>query len=149
MKTPSGFRALLWALAALALALGLDPVSARQKRPSRRPAPAVTLKRADGAVLAGAVPALPDSQGTVPLARNPGPALPPGSPIADRTTIAPFAIPGDTSGEASERAKVMNVPRAGLIMTGPLPKGFHLELVPRTGAHLLVRDSSLVRPRSH
>ena len=144
MKTPSGFRALLWALAALVLAFGLDSVAAKPKRHSRRPAPPVTLKRVDGAVTA-----LPDSQRTGPLARNPGPVLPPGSPIADRTTIAPFPIPGDTSRAASERAKVMNMPRAGFTLTAPLPTGMRVIIDARTGKPMLIADSLMARPRSH
>jgi len=56
------------------------------------------------------------------VAPNPGPLLPPGSPIANRYTIAPGPIPGDLGGEASQRMKVMNVPRRGsVILLSPLP----------------------------
>jgi protein TonB len=46
-------------------------------------------------------------------APTPGPMLRPGSPVANRTTIVPFPIPGDTSREAIAHSKVMNVPRVG------------------------------------
>ncbi len=149
MKTPSAFRALLWALAASVLALGLNSVAAKPKRPSRRPAPPVTAKRADGAVIVPADSAGRKAPQSGPIARNPGPVLPPGSPIADRTTIAPFPIPGDTSSAASDRAKVMNVPRPGLTLTGPLPAGMRVAIDPRTGNPIWIRDSLMARPRSH
>ena len=55
-----------------------------------------------------------------PVSRTPGPTIAPGSPIVDRTTIAPFPIPGDTSRTAGERAKTMNVPREGVTALAPL-----------------------------
>ena len=86
MKTPFGFRAPLWALAAFVLALGLDPVAAKPKRPSRRPPPPVTVRRVGSAVIVPADSAARSAPQSGPLARNPGPVLPPGSPIADRMT---------------------------------------------------------------
>ena len=56
----------------------------------------------------------------VRISRTPGPLLPPGSPIVDRTTIVPFPIPGDTSPMALTAPKNLNVPRPGLTLTEPL-----------------------------
>ena len=67
-------------------------------------------------------------------ALTPGPLLAPGSPIANRTTIVPLPIPGDTSRSAIARSKMMNTPRVGqtLVEAPPSPtSGWRL-----SGSHL-------------
>jgi periplasmic protein TonB len=41
--------------------------------------------------------------------------------FTDHTTIAPFPVPGDTSREAAEQMKLLNVPRAGQLTIAPVP----------------------------
>lgn len=44
-------------------------------------------------------------------------------PVTDlgSTTIAPFPVPGDTSREAAERMKVLNLPSEGMTTIAPMP----------------------------
>jgi len=104
---------------ALLLVLTADVATAAKKKsasvpaPVAPPAPSASSARPDSVVL---TPVKPSG-----VARTPGPLVKPGSPIEDRTTIAPFPIPGDTSRAAAERAKQMNVPREGVTSLEPLP----------------------------
>lgn len=95
-----------------------SPAFAAKKKTTTAPAPGpptpgAPTSRPDSSVLAAAAP--------LGVALTPGPLVTPGSPVAQRTTIAPFPVPGDTSRVARERSKQMNAPRAGLTLTGPLP----------------------------
>ena len=107
------------AICALAIGCGAPSpaLAAKQKPAAKAPAPATPAPapaaRPDSSVLAATTPS--------GVATTPGPLLGVGSPVADKTTIAPFPIPGDTSRAARERAKMMNVPRAGLTLAEPLP----------------------------
>jgi len=78
-------------------------------------------------LVAGPAPAPADSIAVTQVtpsgvAPSPGPLVKPGSPVAERTTIAPFPIPGDTSKAAIELSKLMNVPRVGETLVEP-PRG--------------------------
>lgn len=113
---------------ALVLVLAADAATAAQKKvastppPPPTPAPRPDLRPGTPADTANTkwvftpVTATPG-----PVSRTPGPTITPGSPVADKTTIAPFPIPGDTSRAAIAHAKQMNFPRAGLTLTEPLP----------------------------
>ena len=103
---------------ALLAVLCSSAAGAAKKKTASAPTPAPTP--------APAMPARPDSSALAlstrsGVARTPGPLVTPGSPVEDRTTIAPFPIPGDTSHAARERSRAMNVPRAGLTLAEPLP----------------------------
>jgi len=109
---------------AIVIALMLAPgaILAAKKKAATAPAPApaqTTIQtpatKPDSLALASTQPS--------GVARTPGPLVTPGSPTADRTTIAPFPIPGDTSRAARTRAKLMNVPREGVTALEPLPPG--------------------------
>ena len=108
------------AICALAIGCGAPSpaLAAKQKPAAKAPAPTTPAPapaaRPDSTVLTAVVPS--------GVARTPGPLVTPGSPIADRTTIAPFPIPGDTGRAAIAHAKQMNFPRAGLTLTEPLPE---------------------------
>ena len=54
-----------------------------------------------------------------PMSLTPGPMLAPGSPIANRTTIVPFPVPGETSLTARELSKQLNRPREGVTALEP------------------------------
>ena len=110
----------------IALMLAPSAMLAAKKKPATTPAPTTTptpsptpppapVARPDSLALAKTQPS--------GVALTPGPLVPPGSPIADRTTIAPFPIPGDTSRAARERAKRLNTPREGVTALDPLPPG--------------------------
>lgn len=109
-------RRILFALLVFSCA-ALASAAPRSKRAKMTTPPSVAKVRAD-TIARTRAPANP-----VPLSRTPGPTIRPGSPIEDRTTIAPFPVPGDTSRAASERAKMMNVPRFGETLLGPPPRG--------------------------
>ena len=108
----------------LLVVLCASPAHAAKKQSTSTPAPAPAPKTPAPATPAPA--ARPDSSApaaaTPSVATTPGPLVAPGSPVAGRTTIAPFPVPGDTSRAARERAKAMNVPRSGLTLTGPIPQ---------------------------
>jgi protein TonB len=105
---------------ALAIGCGApsSALAAKQKPAAKAPAPTTPAPtpaaRPDSTVLTAVAPS--------GVALTPGPLVTPGSPIADRSTITPFPIPGDTGRAARERAKTMNIPRAGLTLAGPLPQ---------------------------
>ena len=103
------------AILALLLIATVVVATAAKKKSSSAPTPAPAPVRADTVAKAVASPG--------PVSRTPGPLIKPGSPIEDRTTIAPFPLPGDTSRAASERAKTLNVPREGVTALEPLPPG--------------------------
>lgn len=117
-------------LVALLAVLCSSAAHTAKKQPT---SPAPTPKPSAPATPAPA--ARPDSSALVMatpprIARTPGPLVTPGSPTADRTTIIPFPIPGDTSRAAIARAKQMNVPRQGMTLVGPPPVGGVLGSVP-------------------
>jgi protein TonB len=62
-----------------------------------------------------------DNRGPVSL--TPGPMLAPGSPIANRTTIVPFPVPGETSITARKLSKQLNRPREGVTALEPPSAG--------------------------
>lgn len=89
--------------------------AAKKKSPgTTTPAPAPAPAHADSFAVTPVTPS-----GVAP---SPGPLVKPGSPVADRTTTAPFPIPGDTSKAAIELSKLMNVPRVGETLVEP-PRG--------------------------
>ena len=89
--------------------------AAKKKNPgTTTPAPAPAPAHADSFAVTPVTPS-----GVAP---SPGPLVKPGSPVADRTTTAPFPIPGDTSKAAIELSKLMNVPRVGETLVEP-PRG--------------------------
>ena len=101
----------------LVLALMLAPIAllAANKKSPGQPGPAPT-------------PAGTDTVNTKVVSPNynrslvsltPGPMLSPGSPIEDRTTIAPFPIPGEKSLTARELSKQLNRPREGVTALEP------------------------------
>ena len=98
------------------------------------PAPATPARR-DSLALAQATRA--------GVARTPGPLVRPGSPVADRTTIAPFPIPGDTARNARELARLLNVPRVGETLVEPLPRTHGWKL---SGTNLLWAPSDITGP---
>jgi protein TonB len=108
---------------AVALAVMLTPAAllAAKKKSTTAPPPAPppAPARADTAVTRPMLIPVTVTPGSV--SRTPGPTIKPGSPIEDRTTIAPFPMPGDTSRAAIARAKLMNVPREGVTALEPLP----------------------------
>lgn len=117
---------------------------AAKKQPT---SPAPTPKPSAPATPAPA--ARPDSSALVlatpsGVARTPGPLVTPGSPVEDRTTIAPFPIPGDTSRAARERSKMMNVPRQGMTALEPRPRGTNRWY--RYKGLLVPADDSLISP---
>ena len=130
MKSSLIVPALIGAWALMTVALGLASAAKVKRAPNRVSLPPAAVAppvvvRADSAVRKAPQPG--------PVARNPGPVLPPASPIADRTTIVPFPIPGDTSPGASERAKLLNVPREGVTTLAPVPRGYYVLRDARTG----------------
>ena len=97
------------------------------------PAPAAKKKSPGTTTPAPApAPATPAHADSLPVtqvaptgvAPSPGPLVKPGSPVAERTTIAPFPIPGDTSKAAIELSKLMNVPRVGETLVEPPRDGW-------------------------
>ena len=106
------------------LAVLFSSAAYAEKKPSTSSAPSTTAPATPKSP-APVTPARPDSTAltaVVPsgVALTPGPLVPTGSPVKDRTTIAPFPIPWDTSRSARERARAMNVPRTGLTLAEPL-----------------------------
>jgi periplasmic protein TonB len=104
----------------VALAVMLTPaalMAAKKKSASTPPTPAPA--RADTAVTRPMLIPVTVTPGSV--SRTAGPTITPGSPIEDRTTIAPFPLPGDTSRAAIAHARLMNVPREGVTALEPLP----------------------------
>lgn len=138
MNSRSVLRAIAGALAMSSLAAGLTGAA-----PPRSPIPwrswSFTRPESSGIddslIRSRAYTELLRGIGSQPtlFSRTPGPVLSPGSPIADRSTIAPFPIPGDASRAASERAKLLNTPRPGVTLLSPLPSGTEV-LLPGNGS---------------
>ena len=63
------------------------------------------------------------SERGLPVSLTPGPMLAPGSPIANRITIVPFPVPGETSLTARELSKQLNRPREGVTALEPPSAG--------------------------
>jgi protein TonB len=81
-------------------------------RPSRPLAGALALVVLSAASCAHRASPPPDSNRAPPT---------PGTNTNPRT-IAPFPVPGDTSREAAERAKMLDLPRQGVTTIAPLPR---------------------------